>query len=276
MALGRGLESLIPKKTKSEEEKILEIPISSIRPNPYQARKDFDEKGLEELVNSIKKHGILQPLIVTKISDNLYELIAGERRLRAAKILNLEKVPVIVRSADDLKKLEISLIENIQRKDLNPIEKARAYQRLIDEFNLTQEEIAKRIGKARATIANTLRLLSLPESVQKAIEEGKITESHAKILLSLDSREKQEALLKRILGTGMSVQEVKELVVFKRKKPTLKDPLIRLKEEKLQEMLGTKVTIKKRGKKGKIIIEFYSEQDLENIIKKLEGESSTL
>lgn len=269
MALGRGLESLIPKKKKSEEEKIIEIPISFIRPNPHQPRTDFDEKSLEELIESIKKHGILQPLIVTKISDNLYELIAGERRLRAAKMLNLEKVPVIVRSVDEIKKLEISLVENLQRKDLNPIEKARAYQKLIDEFNLTQEEIAKRIGKARATIANTLRLLSLPKSVQKAIEEGKITESHAKVLLSLDSPEKQEALLKRILGTGMSVHEIKQLVISKRKKQIFKDPVLRFKEEQLQEKFGTKVIIKKRGKKGKIIIEFYSEKDLEEIIEKL-------
>lgn len=273
MPLGRGLDSLIPKKKfilpQEREEAILEIPIEKIRSNPYQPRNSFDEQGLQELVNSIKEHGIIQPLVVTKISDDLYELIAGERRLRAAKILNLKKVPTIIRSVENSKKLELSLIENIQRKDLNPMERARAYQRLIDEFNFDQAEVAKKIGKARATIANTLRLLSLPPVIQKTIEEGKITEGHAKVLLSLDSPEKQEAMLKRILGTGMTVHEAEQLIISKRKKPSLKDSFIKEKENRLQEVLGTKVTIKKRGKKGKIIIEFYTEEDLENLIKRL-------
>lgn len=273
MPLGRGLDSLIPRKKftlpQEKEEAILEIPVEKIRSNPYQPRNVFDEQSLEDLVNSIKEHGIIQSLVVTKISDDFYELIIGERRLRAAKILNLEKVPVIIRSVESSKKLELSLIENIQRKDLNPMERARAYQRLIGEFELTQEEMAKRLGKARATVANTLRLLTLPEKIQKAIEEEKITEGHGKILLSLDSLEKQEAMLCRILGLGLTVREAGQLVVFKRKKPALKDPILRFKEEQLQEALGTKVTIKKRGKKGKIIIEFYSEEDLENLIKKI-------
>lgn len=273
MPLGRGLDSLIPKKKfilpQEKEEAVLEIPVDKIRSNPYQPRNIFDEQGLEELVNSIKEHGIIQPLVVTRISDDLYELIAGERRLRAAKILKLEKVPAIIRSAETSKKLELSLIENIQRKDLNPLERARAYKRLIDEFNLTQEEVAKKVGKARATITNTLRLLTLPAVVQRMIEEEKITEGHAKILLSLDSSEKQEMMLKRILGTGMTVREAGQLVVLKRKRPVLKDPVLKEKEEYLQEALGTKVTIKKRGKKGKIIIEFYSDEDLENLTKRL-------
>ncbi len=273
MPLGRGLDSLIPPKKytlpQEKEEAVLEIPVEKIKSNPYQPRNVFDEQGMEELINSIKEHGILQPLVVSKISDNEYELIAGERRLRAAKILKLEKVPVIIRSVETSKKLELSLIENIQRKDLNPIERARAYQRLIDEFNFTQEEVAKKIGKARASVANTLRLLTLPPVVQKALEDEMITEGHAKILLSLDSPEKQEAMLKRILGTGMTVREAEQLVISKRKRPILKDPNLQLKEEQLQEALGTKVVIKKRGKKGKIIIEFYSEEDLNNLIKKL-------
>lgn len=273
MPLGRGLDSLIPRKKftlpQEKEEAIFEIPVEKIRSNPYQPRNIFDEQSLEELVNSIKEYGIIQPLIVNKISEDEYELIAGERRLRAAKILKLEKIPAIIRSAETSQKLELSLIENIQRKDLNPMERARAYQRLIDEFNFIQEEVAKKIGKARATVANTLRLLTLPVPIQKAIEEEKISEGHAKILLSLDSPEKQEAMLRRILGTGMTVRETRQLVVLKRKRPVFKDPVLRLKEEKLQESLGTKVIIKKRGKKGKIIIEFYSEEDLANLIKKL-------
>lgn len=273
MVLGRGLDSLIPRRKftlpQEREEAILEIPVEKIHSNPYQPRNVFDEQGMGELVNSIKEHGIIQPLVVTKISDDLYELIAGERRLRAAKILNLEKVPAVIRSAETSKKLELSLIENIQRKDLNPMERARAYQRLIDEFDLTQEEVARKLGKARATIANTLRLLTLPEKIQRAIEEERITEGHAKVLLTLESPEAQEAMLRRILGTGMTVREASQLIVLKRKKPTLKDPALRFKEEQLQEALGTKVIIKKRGKKGKIIIEFYSEEDLDSLIAKL-------
>jgi ParB family chromosome partitioning protein len=273
MPLGRGLDSLIPSKKfvlpNETEEKILEISTDKIRPNPYQPRNIFDEQSLEELIHSIKENGILQPLIVSKISPDGYELIAGERRLRAAKILKLEKVPAIVRSVEESKKLELSLIENIQRKDLNPLERARAYQRLIDEFNLTQEEVAKKVGKARATIANTLRLLALPAVVQKAIEEEKITEGHAKVLLSLESPEQQEAMLRRILGTGMTVRETTRLISLGRKRAVTKDAAIRLKEEQLQEALGTKVTIKKRGKRGRIIIDFYSESDLDALIKKI-------
>lgn len=277
MPLGRGLDSLIPKKSlffppgkkREDEEKILEVPIGKIYPNPYQARKVFDESLLKELVDSIREHGIIQPLILNKISDDEYELIAGERRFRAAKILGLKKVPAVVRSTGAIKKLELSLIENIQRKDLNPIEKARAYQRLIDEFNLTQEEVAKKVGKARATVANTLRLLTLSKEVQLALMNEKISEGHAKILLGLDEPAKQAAFLKRILGSGLTVRETEQLIIAKRKKSILKDPVIQVKEERLQESLGTKVVIKKRGKKGKIIIDFYSEEDLENLFNKL-------
>jgi len=274
MALGRGLDSLIPRKNfsvKAIEEKsdILEIPINLIRANPYQPRNNFDEQSLEDLANSIKEHGILQPLVVNKIADDVYELIAGERRLRAAQKAGLNKVPVVIRLITASKKLELSLIENIQRKDLNPLERARAYQKLIDEFNLTQEEIAKKMGKARATVANTLRLLNLPISIQRAIEEERITEAHAKVLLTLESPEAQEAMLRRILGVGLTVREAEQLVISKRKKPRAIDYFVKSQEEKLQEILGTKVIIKKRGKKGKIIIEFYSEEDLANLIKKL-------
>lgn len=274
MPLGRGLDSLIPRKNfsiKTIEEKsdILEIPINLIKANPYQPRNNFDEQGLDDLANSIKEHGIIQPLVVNKISDDAYELIAGERRLRASLKIGLNKVPVVIRSIDKSKKLELSLIENIQRKDLNPLDRAHAYQRLMDEFNFTQEQIAKKMGKGRATIANTLRLLSLPLVIQKALEEERITEAHAKILLTLESPEAQEAMWRRILGTGMTVREAEQLVISKRKRPSLKDPLVKSKEDFLQETLGTKVVIKKRGKKGKIIIEFYSEEDLNNLVRKL-------
>ncbi len=273
MVLGRGLDSLIPPKKyslpKEKEEAVLEILVNQIKSNPYQPRNIFDEQGMEELVNSIKEHGILQPLVVTKISDNEYELIAGERRLRAAKILKLEKVPVIIRSVETSKKLELSLIENIQRKDLNPIERARAYQRLIDEFNFTQEEAAKKIGKARATVANTLRLLTLPSMIQRMIEEEKITEGHAKVLLSLNSPEKQEAILKRILGAGLTVHETEKIIKGQRFKKVIYDPRIQDWERKLSETFNTKIKIKKTGKAGKIIIKFYNEKEMEKIIVKL-------
>jgi len=273
MVLGRGLDSLIPKKKftlpQEKEERVLEIPVEKIRSNPYQPRSIFDEQRLKELVDSIKENGILQPLVVTEISDNLYELIAGERRLRAAKILNLKTVPAIVRSAEKSKKLELSLIENIQRQDLNPMERARAYQRLMSEFNLTQEEIAKRVGKARASVANTLRLLSLPEIIQKAIEEERITEGHAKVLLSLDSPEKQEAMLHRILGLGLTVRETEMIVRNQQPKKIVYDPKIQDWEKKLSEVFGTKIKINKTGKHGKIIIEFYNDEEMEKIILKL-------
>lgn len=283
MTLGRGLDSLIPKRfsTKKigeenysvEENKIstntLELPIEEIVANPYQPRNIFEEQGLEELASSIKEHGIIQPLIVSKISEHNYQLIAGERRLRAAQKIGLKMVPAVIRQVDELKKIELSLIENIQRKDLGALEKAKAYQRLMDEFNLTQEEVAKKLGKARTTIANSLRLLNLPISVQRVLEEERISEAHAKILLSLESSEAQEAMLRRILGVGLTVREAEQLVVSKRKKPRTVDYFVKTQEEKLQEILGTKVIIKKRGKKGKIIIEFYLEEDLSNLIKKL-------
>lgn len=284
MPLGRGLDSLIPKRfstkkiaeddlflkeKKSSSRDILELPIDQIQANPYQPRSIFEEQSLNELASSIKEHGIIQPLIVSQVSENNFQLIAGERRFRAVQKLGFKTVPVIIRQVDQLKKLELSLIENIQRKDLGPMERARAYQRLINEFNLTQEEVAKKLGKARATVANTLRLLSLPMTIQKALEEERLSESHAKILLSLDSAEAQEAMLRRILGTGMTVREAEQLVVSKRKRPKIIDHFIKSQEEKLQEVLGTKVLIKKRGKKGKIVIEFYSEEDLNNFIKRL-------
>lgn len=286
MPLGRGLGALIPtggatpipkkvveeitRETLAETgEKVLHLPIEQIEPNPVQPRKLFSHQEMEELINSIRQHGIIQPLIVTKIGENKYQLIAGERRLRAAKFLELKTVPAIIRSVKENEKLELSLIENIQRKDLNPMERARAYQRLIDEFNLTQEEVAKRIGKARATIANTLRLLNLPPEVQQAIEEEKITEGHAKALLSLDDPEKQKNLLKRILGVGLTVRETERQVAGHRVKVTIFDPVLIEKERKLAEILGTKVKIEKKKKGGKIIIEFYSQEELDNLINKL-------
>jgi ParB family chromosome partitioning protein len=287
--LGRGLGSLIPKKTTSyatvpsgvslgEEEivvlndgdRILKINPDRIAINPQQPRTSFSESALHDLAESIKQHGIIQPLIVTRKGDN-FELIAGERRLRSAKLLGLDKVPVIVREEQAQKKLELALIENLQRENLNPLETARAYRRLIDEFNITQEEAAKKVGKARSSLANALRLLSLPVAVQEALESGKISEAHAKYLLGLEGEAKQLNMLKKILRQNLSVaetdQEIKRLGGTKAAKP--KDYFDKAREEELSSALGTKVELKRLGRGGKIIIDFYSEEELGDLVKKI-------
>lgn len=278
--LGRGLASLIPITSGKSSiwqglvgekgEKIQEISVTDIQQNPMQPRQNFDQYGEEELVNSIKEHGIIQPLIVTK-NDQGYQLIAGERRLRAAKSLKLKTVPVIVRDASQQQKLEVSLIENIQRQDLNPVEEAMAYRKLLDEFGLTQEQLAKRVGKNRATAANILRLLDLPDEIRKALIEKKITVGHAKVLLSLDKAEDQIKAFKNILLQGLNVAETTRIVRKIQPGKIIKpiDFELQEKEERLREILATKVKIEKRGKGGKIIIEYYSPEELAALINKL-------
>lgn len=279
MSLGRGLGSLIPQKTikVADEgilvetgEQVLQIPINQIEPSPDQPRKNFSHLEMEELIGSIKEHGIIQPLILTRISKERYQIIAGERRWRAAKILEMITVPAIIRSVQKNEKLIISLLENIQRKDLNSIEKANGYRRLIDEFNLTQDEVAKKIGKARASVANTLRLLTLPEVIQKAIEEEKITEGHAKAILSIEDEEKQKLLLKRILGLGLTVREAEKIAAGKKIKRRAEIGQEFLEKEKiLSQALGTKVKIIKQNKKIKVVIEIYQEEELNSLFNKL-------
>ena len=274
--LGRGLSSLIPQKIKKSNLKdssgILLIETTKISSGSHQPRKSIDKSRLNELAFSIKEHGILQPLVVTKTEDN-YEVIAGHRRLEAAKLINLKKVPVIIHRASNLQKLEMSLVENIQRDNLNPIEEAQAYKRLASEFNLTQNEIAEQTGKSRASIANCLRLLTLPIEIQKGIIQGKITEGHSRAILVLKNPEKQRALYEMIIKNNLTVREAEEKAKFyqkgaSNKKTSVKkiDPEIREIEDKLSETLGTKVSIKKKGRNGKITIEFYSREELEEII----------
>jgi len=287
--LGRGLGSLIPKKTMTygqnpfksdmaEEEtvvlhdndRILKISPSRISINPQQPRTHFAEAALNDLAESIKQHGIIQPLIVTRKGEG-FELIAGERRLRSAKIIGLKEVPVIVREEQEQKKLEIALIENLQRENLNPLETARAYQRLIDEFNITQEEASHKVGKARSSVANALRLLALPQEIQDALANGKISEAHAKYLLGLEGEAKQINMLKKIMRQNLTVaetdKEIKRLGGTKAAKP--KDYFDRAREEELGTYFSTKVEIKKQGRGGKIIIDFYSEEELNGIIKRI-------
>lgn len=287
--LGRGLGSLIPKKTVTygqnpfkadiaEEEtvvladgdRILKINPDRIVINPQQPRTQFSQSALNDLAESIKQHGIIQPLIVTRKGDK-YELIAGERRWRSAKLIGLKEVPVIVREEKDQKKLEISLIENLQRENLNPLETARAYQRLISEFNITQEDVAKKVGKARSSVTNALRLLALPAAIQEALADGKISEAHAKYLLSLESEAKQLNMLKKILRQNLTVAETDKEIrrITGTKGDKQKDYYDRAQENELSEFLGTKVELRRKGRGGRIIIDFYSEEELITILKKI-------
>ncbi|MCK4968446.1 MAG: ParB/RepB/Spo0J family partition protein [Candidatus Aenigmarchaeota archaeon] len=277
MSLGRGLGSLIPvKKTiissTNQLGSVLQVNPQDIQVNPLQPRQDFDEQYLQELVDSIKIHGIIQPLIVTEISAGKYQLIAGERRLRASKILELNQIPVIIRQANQQEKLELSLIENVQRADLNPMERARAYRQLIDEFNLNQEEIAHRLSKSRSAVANTLRLLDLSEEIQRALQQGIISEGHAKALLSLKNKETQLRAFQKIVQLGVSVRDLEEEIKKVKNKSTKFKQIdfdLKNKQEQLGGFLGTKVEIKKQGDKGKIIIEFYSQEELDNLVKQI-------
>lgn len=275
--LGRGLGSLIPSRKGEaspivellDNERILKIKTEIIEANPLQPRGRIDHAALEDLINSIKEHGILQPLIVSRTGAG-YTLIAGERRLKAAKILGLKTVPAIVRDTSRQEKLEIALVENLQRKNLNPLEEAMAYQKLVDEFNLNQEQVAKRVGKSREAVANTLRLLALPREIQKAILEEKISEGHAKAILSLPEEKEQLKLFQTILKSNLSVRKT-ESISRKLKKPNFRpfDPALLEKEDFLREHLGTRVKIDKKGNRGKITIEFYSEAELNLIVKKI-------
>ncbi len=286
-SLGTGLSSLIPNKLNKENsilseekkspalDKVIEIPTEDIVPNPNQPRYYFDGDNLKELSESIKEHGVIQPILVTKIDVHKYELIAGERRLQATKLVKIKKIPAIIRSATNQEKLELALIENIQRHDLNSIEEAKAYKKLQTEFNLTQKEVAKKAGKSRSAIANIVRLLDLPVEIQRGIIKEKITEGHARAILGLENPEKQRALYELILKNNLTVRDtenkVREVTIHTHKRKIIKqtDPQLQDLEDKIQQKLGTKVKIKKRGTSGKITIDFFSEEEFEKILKVL-------
>lgn len=276
-----------PEKAVSEKviEKVVEKPVeqklklSLIEPNQSQPRKKFDEEGLKELADSIKTYGVLQPLIVQKKKDH-YEIIAGERRWRAAKMAGITEVPVLIREYDRQQSMEVALIENVQRADLNPIEEAQAYQRLIQEFHLTQEEIAARVSKNRATITNSMRLLKLDERVQEMLSDGRISSGHARAVLGVENGEQQFQLANKIVQEVLSVRDVEKLVKMmnrpEKKKKEEKGPDIQLiyrqLEEKLKSIMGTKVTINRKDRnKGRIEIEYYSQEELERIIELMES-----
>lgn len=284
---GNGKTENRPEKAGSEKviEKVVEKPVeqklklSLIEPNQSQPRKKFDEEGLKELADSIKTYGVLQPLIVQKKKDH-YEIIAGERRWRAAKMAGITEVPVLIREYDRQQSMEVALIENVQRADLNPIEEAQAYQRLIQEFHLTQEEIAARVSKNRATITNSMRLLKLDERVQEMLSDGRISSGHARAVLGVENGEQQFQLANKIVQEVLSVRDVEKLVKMmnrpEKKKKEEKGPDIQLiyrqLEEKLKSIMGTKVTINRKDRnKGRIEIEYYSQEELERIIELMES-----
>jgi ParB family chromosome partitioning protein len=276
MALGRGIEALIPDIEPDEGNSTGEYftcDVRLIRPNPFQPRIRFAPEELDELSRSILEQGILQPLMVRK-AETGYELIAGERRLRAARMAGLDMVPVVVKNVSDGQLLEISIIENIQREDLNALEEAEAYHRLVEEFHLTQDEVAARVGKSRSSVANFIRLRQLPEPIKASILDGILTMGHARALLGADTAAQQNAAWKAVIAKGLSVRETESLVKrLKNQKPETTPPppqsldvYLNSLADNLSQDFGTRVHIKRKGQKGKVEIEFYSNDDLDRLI----------
>ncbi len=255
---------------------IQELDITKIVPNPYQPRKIFDPEGLKELADSIKEHGVIQPVVVTETPTG-YELVVGERRFRASQLAGIAKIPAIIKKQlQDQTKLEVALIENIQRRELNPIEEAQAYDRLIKTFNLTQDQVAKKVGKSRPAITNTLRLLNLPAEIQRAVIEGKITEGHARAILGLSDMERQLQMFRTVLEQGLNVRQVeakvREFTARRQMDAAAPDPKLMALETELRGKLGTQVKIQRQGRGGRITIDFFSEEELDDIIHKMAEE----
>jgi ParB family chromosome partitioning protein len=285
--LGKGLEALLSSTLAEEDaQRVRQVRIEHIRPNPYQPRQAFDSEKMAELVQSIREHGVLQPVLLRRVAIDSYEIIAGERRLRAAREAGLRTVPALIKDCTDAQMLEVALIENLQREDINPVEAALAYQRLISEFGLTQEELAARVGKARSTIANTLRLLTLPPEILQSVRTGELSEAHARALLQAPPELRREAWetvksrrmnaheaekFTRSLREGRSVEAA---ACVRHPAPAHRNPDYAAVEEALQQSLGTKVTLKEKGGIGKIEIEFYSPEELEGIVERILGPTS--
>lgn len=273
--LGKGVNALFPGESLTKAESVEHIHVKSIKANPYQPRKIFEEEAIEELSNSIKEHGILQPIILRKKGMS-YEIVVGERRYRAAKLAGLKEVPAVVRNLTDEESMELAILENLQREDLTPIEEAEAYQNLIENLKLTQEQLAFRLGKSRSHIANHLRLLSLPEKIRMQITEGKLSMGHGRTLLGLQKKEQIPLVAERVLKEGLNVRQLEKLVQNlnenvprETKKEKKKDIFLVEHESNLRDYFGTSVTITKNKNKGKIEIDFFSEEDLERILELL-------
>jgi ParB family chromosome partitioning protein len=289
--LGKGLDALLPtdidefvaeslpKELKATGEQVSTLDVDKIKPNPHQPRSEFNEADLKDLARSIKIHGILQPLVVIELKPGSYQLVAGERRLRAAKIAGLKKVPVIIRSFSEQEQLELAVIENIQRAELRPLEVAVAYTKLIDQFNMTHEQIAKRVGKGVSTVSNTVRLVNLPHPAKLALQKGHISEGHARAILSLDDQAQQLELLELIVRSKLTVREAEEVSRRLKSNDPVKKPAkakqIRSEHMALTNSLGkvlaTKVSIQKTAKGGKLIIEYYSDEELSRIANQIAG-----
>lgn len=283
-ALGKGLSALIPEKNNlpvdliNPSQSVAFLRTSRIKDNSFQPRLHYGEDKLADLIASIKEKGVLQPILVRENGDN-FEVVAGERRLRAARALNLEEVPVIIKKLSDQESLVIALVENIQREELNPIEEANAFRRLIDDFQLSQDDVAQAVGKDSSTISNTLRLLKLPENIQEALFSGTLSMGHARALLGIENPQEQQEVFELAVKKGISVRELENLIRTGLKTParrrkvksaTADHELVRL-EEELQRILGTKVRIQSQKKRGKISIEYYSLDDLDRILKIVRG-----
>lgn len=272
----RPVASEPPPKIESDgsslsKQKLFDIPTGLIDPNPHQPRHHIQPEGLDELVQSIKQHGILQPLIVTK-KDGRFQLIAGERRLRSAQRIGLPSVPAIIRDSHELEQLEVAIVENVQRQDLNPVEEAHAYHQLADEFGLTQEEISKKVGKSRATVANALRILSLPPEMLSALREGKISGSHAKVLLTAVTPTERQRLFRQIIDQQLPVRAATALgrqTTVRRYNRRTTDPITQAVEDELRVKFGTKVTVTKRDGRGHVAIDFYSDEEFKNLFERL-------
>lgn len=276
--LGRGLDALIPSLDVEEEDKVIEIPLSKLRANPYQPRKNFDDKSIDDLAQSIAEHGVIQPIIVRAVIKG-FEIIAGERRWRASKQCNKQTIPAVVREFSDQQVMEIALIENLQREDLNAIEVAVAYQSLIDQFSLTQEELSLRVGKSRSHIANFLRLLQLPESIKEHVSRGTISMGHARAIVGIEDEKARLEMAKQTIAHHWSVRELEEAIKNMDKTKNIKkkaaasvkkDPYINEIEEHLRNRFRTTVKIVQQKNKGKIEIPYFSQEDLERLIDLLE------
>ncbi len=279
--LGKGLGALIPAPEVSEATGVTTVPVDAIVPNPHQPRMAIDPAALEELAASIREHGLIQPLIVTTIPSSTtlpqYQLIAGERRWRAAQLAGLSTVPVIIKEVAPQQMLELALVENLQRADLNPLEAAGAYKQLMDEFGLTQDQVARRVGKSRVVVANALRLLRLPAPIKISLAEGKISEGHARALLGLDKEELQLRALTVVTRHALSVRRTEELVRRwlagpKKARPVAVSAEIRAIEKRFQQSLGTRVELFHSKKGGRIVIHYYSDEELDAIYQRLVGD----
>lgn len=281
--LGKGLDALLPNDNiaiDNNQSKVMEINIDDIEPNPYQPRKDFDQEQLIELSQSIKEHGLIQPVSVTKVKGK-YQLVAGERRLRASKIANLKTIPAIVKAYDEKQMMEIALIENIQREDLNPIEEAVAYTKLIEQFNLTQEEVSVRVSKSRSAIANTIRLLNLPKIIQDYVSRETLSMGHARALLGLNDHEKMIKVSEKVITDNLTVRQLEEYIKTlkkKRKDPDLEkkkkknDVEFQILEQKLKRILGVKVKLTKDSNFHRLTIDCKNSKEFDKLIKLLSGE----